>query len=472
MVMLRFVRRLLGLASMVILARLLAPGDFGLIALATVIAGSLELLGAFNFQLWLIRHPAPVREHYDTLWSLSIIRGTVTAILLILLSYPASVFFEEPRLSHVMLVLALVSFAGGFSNAGVVDFQKHLEFDKDFRFLLSTRLGSFLVSVGLAVWLRDYRALLGGLIADTLLTLVLSFGMHAFRPRWSLKYWREAFDFSKWLLVGNFFSFFYDRSDNLILGKLTSTGALGLYTLAHEIASLASTELVVPIRRVLIPGYAKLLGESGMLRQAFVDGFAIILLVGLPAAAGIGLLADPLVRTAVGTQWVDAIPILQVLAIYGMTSVAAANLGPIIIARGYTRAIAALGAVGLAILLPAFIWACSAFGVIGGAWAVALTHLAVFAMMLAVTLRIVRMSVVPLLGRIWRTIVATLVMSLAVLMAQEGVTGTIAPLQLLVSFAIGVISYAGTVTTLWVICDRPAGAESTVFDYCRVRLAR
>ena len=464
---LRVALRILGVLSTVILARLLVPEDFGLVALATLISAGIELVTGLNFQVWLIRHPAPDRSHYDTVWTLSILRGAATCIGLFALAHPAAIFFEEARLEAVIQVLASIAFVAGFQNVGIIDFQKHLRFDKDFKLLLGARVGAITISIMLAWWLRDYRALVGGLVAAPLLMVVLSYFMHSYRPGLSLERWREAFRFSKWLLAGDLFLFLYSRADNFLLGKLAATGALGIYTLAHEIASLASSELVMPIRRVLIPGYSKMIEDSSTLRAGFIDGFALILMFGLPLAAGLGLVADPLIRTAVGDKWLAAIPILQVLAIYGMTSVASANLGPVLIALGRTQLLAAFVALGFVILVPAFVLAYEHFGLVGGAWAVSITDVIVLAVGLRVTLRIMGLRIGDLLAPVARTLFATLTMAIVVIGIQLMLVNVHPGVVLIVSVIAGAMTYLSTLTISWALSRKPAGPEKIAFEFCK-----
>ncbi len=471
-VALRVAVRGLGLLSTIILARLLVPADFGLIALATLLAASLELLSAFNFRIWLLRHPNPEREHYDTVWTLSIIRGALTCVGLWLLAHPAGAFFNEPRLADVVMILGVATAVGAFQNVGIIDFQKYLDFDKDFRLLLGVRFGSFIVTVSLAFWLRTYWALVAGLAAIQLLTLILSYTMHSFRPRLSLRRWREAFDFSKWLLVGNLLLFLYTRADTFILGRLVNSQLLGLYTMAHEIAELATSELVEPLRRVMLPGYAQMMVDTPALKRGFVDGFALVLLIGFPCAAGIGLTADPVVRVLLGEKWLESIPLIQILVVYGLASVALANQGPILLALGYTRLLTALTAIGLAIIVPAFTWASTRFGLSGGAWAVGVTHMAMQSLTLAMTLRVLHIPARDVLRDTWRIAAATSVMTLSVLAVQAGLEdvedGPVAMLAM--SVVTGAIAYAATVLALWHFCGRPKGPEHLVVAFVRERL--
>ena len=128
MVLLQLVYRSLGLVSTVILARLLVPEDFGLVAMALVILGALEILGQAGFNLSLIRNQQAGRPQYDTAWTLQVLWGVLTAGVLLLGAPLIAAFFEEARLQGILYVFAVVSFIEGFKNIGIVDFRKELRF--------------------------------------------------------------------------------------------------------------------------------------------------------------------------------------------------------------------------------------------------------------------------------------------------------------------------------------------------------
>src|SRR5262249_45457483 len=123
MVAARFVDRSIGVVSTVVLARLLLPADFGLVAMAMSIIAALALLGAFNFDLALIQHPSSERRHFDTVWTLDLGVAVVSALTLLILAAPAASFYREPRLSWVMVALAAGALIGGLQNVGVVTFR-------------------------------------------------------------------------------------------------------------------------------------------------------------------------------------------------------------------------------------------------------------------------------------------------------------------------------------------------------------
>jgi O-antigen/teichoic acid export membrane protein len=153
MVLMRLVIRAAGLVNMVILARLLVPEDFGLIAMAMLVVGAIDIVSEFNFDVVLIKKQAASRADYDTAWTLSIIRGAVVCLLLIAVADPAAELFDEPRLAAVAAVLALSPLLLGLQNIGVVDFRKRLDFRRDFLLMAGAKVVAVVVTVGLAlIW--------------------------------------------------------------------------------------------------------------------------------------------------------------------------------------------------------------------------------------------------------------------------------------------------------------------------------
>src|SRR6185437_4494802 len=212
MIFLRLAIRGLGFISVVILARLLTPADFGLIALATVIIAALELMSAFSFDVALIQKQGQSRAHYDTAWTITIIFSAITGLILVALAYPAARFYGDPRLQPIMYVLAAGTVVEGFQNIGVVAFRKEMDFSREFGFQISKKIFSFVVTVPLAFWLRNYWALVAGIVAGKAAGTIVSYMAHPYRARWSTAAWAELFHFSRWLFLNNFLGFLRARA--------------------------------------------------------------------------------------------------------------------------------------------------------------------------------------------------------------------------------------------------------------------
>src|SRR5215469_12673703 len=122
MVGLRWSLRITGVVSTVILARLLTPADFGIVAIAMIVVGMLEILNQTGQNLAIIRHPNPTSDHYNSAWTMSVILGLLVASLIYLIAPLTSVYFHDPRAIPVMQCLALRAAMSGFENVGIVDF--------------------------------------------------------------------------------------------------------------------------------------------------------------------------------------------------------------------------------------------------------------------------------------------------------------------------------------------------------------
>ncbi len=208
MVLFKLVERGLGLISTLILARLLAPEDFGVIAMALSFIAMAELLSAFSFDTAIIQNQSATKAHYNSAWTCSVLLGLSITLLMISLAYPIANFYRKPELMWVVIALSFGPFLTGAQNIGVVAFLKELDFRKEFKFQVSRKFISFLIVVPLAFLFRSYWALVTGILVSKLAGTVISYLRHPYRPRPDLSKVGVLFNFSRWLLVNIYAGFF------------------------------------------------------------------------------------------------------------------------------------------------------------------------------------------------------------------------------------------------------------------------
>jgi O-antigen/teichoic acid export membrane protein len=462
-VLMRFAVRSIGLVSTIVLARLLVPADFGLVVLATMLVAFLELLSELQLWTFLIVGRDVDRSYCDTAWTLSLLRGGMTAIALVISASFAADFFAEPRLEHVIYALALACVIDGLANIGVVDFYKSLTFERDFRLLVGTKLVSFAVTVLSALLLRNYWALVIGKLSGSLALLALSYAMHPYRPRFCLARTREIVRFSKWLLANNLLDYAQRRSYALFIGKILDATSLGLYSLAREVSALATSELAVPIQRVLLPGLSTLADDPKAMRRTFLDGLAIIVMLTLPVTVGIALVADPLVRVVMGSNWLEAIPVMQVLVVAGIARVCSANSDAYLLTLKLPHLTTVLACFGAVVGVLSMLWATSVWGLIGAAWAAGATAVIQLLLNYAIIWRATGISPKAVGAVLWRSIGACLAMSVAVLMLLDHWPRTNTPLgplwELCCASLVGAATYVVTHLGLWRLSGAPPSAE-------------
>lgn len=474
MISMKFFQRGIGLISNIILVRLLVPEDFGLIAMAMIIFGMLELFNSFGFDMVIIQNQKAQTAHYNTAWTFNLIFGVCMGLLMMLLAVPAALFYHDPRLTEVMLMVAILPILAGVDNIGTVDFRKYLEFNKEFKFEMLKFLARFAFTIPLAFWLQSYWALLWGMLFARLAGLILSYTMHPFRPKLGLSLWREFFHFSKWVFIINMGAFLKNRMTDLILGKVAGPHALGIYSLAYEYANLPLTEMAMPINRAIFPGFSRMSHDLVQLTQSLLNVVALLALAIIPAGLGMCAIASVLVPVLFGEKWLEAVPLMQILSIYGVVFALQNNNGLVYMALGKPRIVAYLSLVYVSILLPVLIYATLAWGMIGAAWAV-LVVAAVF-LVIDYTVLVIQtqFKIGQLLIQIWRPLVAGLLMYGIIAATSDYLVGngTDKKLVLLILIFAGIVSYGLFVLLLWWLSGKPASAEHTVLKLCREKLNR
>lgn len=460
--------RLLGLLSTLFLARLLAPSDFGLVAMATTVASGLELLTLFNFDMALVQTKQLTRADYDSAWTLNMLMGIALSLALIAAAAPVAAFYREPRLQYVMWPVALKYLIDSAGNPGTVDFRRALEFRPDFYLQVGPKIAGVLAILPLALWLRDYRALLAGMLITASVSCVLSYVLHPHRPTWCLVQARRLIRFSRWLLLNNMMGFLRTRSADLIIGRMLGSGALGIYAVAAEISNLPSTEMVAPINRVLFPSYVHLADDPDRLRAGFRSTLGLIALLILPVCVGLAALADPLVHVMLGEKWLQAIPLIALLAIAGAVIVLQATTGSVYNALGLPRMIALTGAIHAVTLIPILLVASSELGMQGIAWAVVI-HGATVGIVSTywLFLRTTPIRFADVLQICWRPIVACAAMFVALRSLMDALgpfNGFFDSLTgLLAGCVVGCLVYVIATSLLWALARWPDGAEATAF---------
>jgi lipopolysaccharide exporter len=470
MVLLRLCDRVVGLASTIVLARLLTPADFGLVAMAMSVIAVIELTTAFGFDVALIQKPTLERRDFDSAWTLSIILYCSCAVVIGLVSIPAAIFYGDPRLVNVMLFIGVGWIFSGLENSRIVEFRRRMDFAKEFVFSVSKRLVGFIVTITAAIVLQNYWALIIGMVTGRAAGFALSYLMIPCWPRIDLSSAGDLLKFSRWLLVNNAMLISVVRFPHFLIGKILGPQALGLFTVAYDIATLPATELSSPVNRAALPGYSSMASDQIKLKETFLDVGAVVVAVALPASAGLAMIAEPLVRVVLGENWLEAVPIIRILAISAALVAATGNNGVAHLAVGYPKAVTLQSLLRLAVLIALGVTLAPAFGSVG----VAVAELCGAAVCLIasypVIFRHLGISVVEYGRRMWRSVVATVGMATVIAIAEANLPGghdvTSALFSLAILVPTGAVTYVVLMFAMWHLCGKPDGAERTLFNQC------
>ncbi len=413
MVGLRVAEKGLGLFSSIILARLLFPEDFGLIALATSLYALIRLIREFGFGVALIHNQTAGRDQYDTAWTLQVLLSIIAAILLVLSSSFAVSFYDEPRLTGILYAYAAVFVITGFTNIGAINFQKEMTFDKVFWLKVTPKLISSTCSIALAYYLRSYWALMISQILFSLCSLYLSYSMHPYRPRFGLSAWRELLGFSSWLLINNFIRYIDRHGRHMVIAKIGGPQMLGILTIATDFATIVSRDLIGSVNTATYPAYAQVAHNRKRLSNLFIDMNSVIAVAGIPASVGLAALSPLFVPVLLGDKWLAAIDVVPPIAFASVFLSFTAAYDIVLMAVARQKFITLMLSIRLLIFFPLmYVWAMED-GAAGVANAMLVANALTFPLYLMCLQNLIGVTMLEVISAMFRPLVASAAMYLA-----------------------------------------------------------
>jgi O-antigen/teichoic acid export membrane protein len=333
---LRIVNRGLGFIRTIILARLLAPEDFGLLGIGMLSIATIETFSQTGFNHALIQKKENIDSYLDTAWTVSAIRGIVLFLILFVSAPLIAKFFNSPEASPVIRAIALSTLITGFKNVGVLFFFKKLEFNKQFIYEFSGTLFDLSIAITLAFILRNVWALVWGGLAGNFIRLLMSYLLHPYRPRLKIKKSEviELVHFGKWIVGSGIIGFLINQGDDIFVGKILGITALGIYQMAYLLSNLPATEITHVVSQVTFPAYSKLQKSIQRLRNSYFKVLKITMFFSAPLAGGIFILSPEFTQIFMGTKWLPMVSAMKVLVVAGLVRSIAGTTGPIFYAVG------------------------------------------------------------------------------------------------------------------------------------------
>lgn len=385
---------IVSLASISILAKFLAPGDFGLMALATVVIGFSQAFVDMGFSNAILYKQNLTRVQLSTLYWLNLIAGAVVFSLIALGSGLIATFYSEPRLQDIMTLTGTIFLILPFGQQFAVLMRKELQFHLLSKIGISGRIVTLLVAIFLAC--DDYGVYslvvssLVGAVFTTFFMVVFGLGLH--RPALTLKVSevREFFSFGAYQMMEKIANYFNSNVDSLIVGRMLGVNELGIYSVAKQLTMRPAQMINPVITRVSLPLMAKVQDDICELKNIYLSSINYLCSVNFPIYFMVIFFAKDITLLMLGVKWLDAVPTIQLLAAYcGLRSVGN-PVGALLLARGRAR-LAFIWNMALLAVLPLVMLLGSAWGLHGIALSLVITA---FVLMLPTWLYLVR----PLCG--------------------------------------------------------------------------
>jgi lipopolysaccharide exporter len=456
----RWIERLLDFAAVAVLARMLSPSDFGLVAIAASVVAIVEGLGAFGIDKALIRSREDDRELYDSAWTLSLLRGMASAAVMVGIAQVLS----DVRIGAVLLALAWAPVFTGLANPRFVTFERDLLYSRFAVLTLGAKLASVAATLAVAVALRSHWALVIGLLVNAFASMVLSYVLRPYRPRVSFARFHDLFAFSGWLTLTSAVTALSMETDRIIVGRVLGITDAGLYDMTQRVGVLPTRELLSPLQRLLLPAFSQWIHDLPRLRRAASESINVLASLSLPAAFGFALVAGDFVPLILGSQWMPIAPLLIVLVPYlGLRSTLSMTL-PCVLALGDTRMLFRVSFVYALVHVPTFVVGTAMFGLAGAIWSIVAAGTFYIYLNVWMLKQALAIPARDILSQMRRPFAATAVMSAAV-----GALLAATPLELLpasgswrsaaVKVASGAAVWGASQYGIWRLEGRPPGIE-------------
>ena len=441
-------KMLIQFAGIAMLSRLLSVSDFGVLAMAQLFTFFAALLQDMGTSAAIIQRKEINQELVSTVFWQNAIVGLALLMIMAAISPVAAILLHEPRLQSVLLVLSFVFPLNSSSTMQQAILQREGRLRDIARIEITTALLGLGAGVAAAIaGMGVFSLVIQQLVAASLRTLQLWLSTHWFpRFEWSKEEFKRTWGFTSHLLAFSTINYFARNADNMLIGRFLGAMDLAIYSMAYRLLITPVQAVGAVTSRVLLPIYSQMQDRPKDIGVHFVRTLSIINFFASPVMAFLWALREPFVAVFLGPKWTHVVDIVAWLAPVGYLQVMNTNVGFVVISLGRTKMVRNMG-VSSAVTFIAFFFACVPFGIVAVAAGYFVANLAVCAVQLHITLRLVHKSLFSLLRATWKQFLLCMIAAATVrVLSTLDYIQSVHPIVTLVALgALGVGVYAALV---------------------------
>lgn len=439
-------RQILQLLTTSVLARILSPTDFGLLGMAIVFTGFIDLFRDLGLSSSVVQKKEISNTFLYSLFWINIVFSIAATVILFIVSPSISSFYNEPKIELILKILSLNFLISGLGSLQKAFSERNLEF----KALANIEICSAIIGsvagigcafAGLGVWSLVFQTLIMTTVTTGFLWIITPWRPQRF---FSWNDVKDVISYSLNLTGFNVFNYFIRNADNLLVGKFLGSQALGYYALAYRLMLFPLQNISRVFVRVMFPVFSKIQDDNSQLRIAYLKTISSISFITFPLMLGLVATADPLISTFFGSQWKPVASILTILAPLGMIQSIQTTLGSIYQSKGRTDLMFRWEILDGALTITAFLVGLK-WGILGVAIAYVVTGFALLYPSFAIPLRLVHLSVIDVGAALWRPFLSSLLMLVSLLGLNLLLPRNLhSSYSLLILVAIGIVIYSST----------------------------
>lgn len=436
------VRQIVQIVSSIVLARLLAPQEFGLLGMALFFVGFAQLLADFGLGAAIVHHQHDNPEVLASCFWFSVLVSGALAFVVALLAKPIAIFYGEPIIAGIVLVLSVNLLITGAQAVPQASLQRDMRFGE----LAKAQVLGGVCGASTAVIMAALGGGVWSLVMQPLVGSCVTFMLLLYYSRWipSLRLKKAEFGplmlFSGHVLGSNLLSYFTRNSDQVLIGRFLGQQPLGLYSLAYQLMLYPLQHVSSVIVRVLFPTLSQIKGDPERFSSAYLRAIGVIAFLTFPMMMGLFSVAEDFILVVFGEKWSAMLPILQIFTWVGLFQSIGTTVGTIYLASGRTdlmlKVVGGLAPVVVIAVIIGLPW-----GVNGVAIAYALASASIFYVTLYFALGVARISLRRFHSHLVRPFLAAVIMTVSVIFFREILVGFDAGVRLTLCICVGALTY-------------------------------
>ena len=354
-----------------VLAKLLMPDDFGLLAIALVSVEFSTRITDFGMVQALVQKKDAEASHYDVAWTLDVMRAAVVTGVVIVAAPWIAELFSEPRAVGLLRAVAFKPLLMSLASIGLAGQQRDLVLRPQARLRLIESLVNTVLAIGLASSLGVW-AMVAGLLGGAVVYLLGSYLAAPHRPRWRIDAGIASglVDFGRWVLIVNILGMTAGLFLRIAISRQLGTAALGIYFLASKLAFLLSDTVSDLLGSVTFPLYSRLQEELHSIRTALQGILLSSYMILAPASILLIAVAPTLTEVVLGEKWAGTGPLIRVLTLVGLIGLLGEVIVPVLYGMGRPQKVVVLEVVQSTLVVGLTWWLVGEIGIIGAgvAW--------------------------------------------------------------------------------------------------------
>ncbi|WP_152206347.1 oligosaccharide flippase family protein [Marinobacter changyiensis] len=316
MLIIRLTQRSLGLISTLVLARLLTPADFGLVAIVAIVVQFFDIVATSGSTQYIIQKADLHDDDLNTAWTIDLLMKGGLQLILIAAAPTVADYYDKPELQMALWIASCSLPISALLNPGLTLLKKQLDYRRILRLSIIQKLLSFTVVMTVVLIEPSFWALIiGDLVSSAAFTLG-SYLIHQFRPRLSLSQIRTQWNFSQWMLLKSVFGYTRSHIDTLLVSRSFGVAEVGKYHMVKHLTSIPATDIISPAIEPLLSAFSlSKKHQPDALPQQVRIALLVILFLIMPLCVFIWHYPAPIIDTLLGSQWTSAYGVLSALSL-------------------------------------------------------------------------------------------------------------------------------------------------------------